>query len=48
MPRCDLAEVLTVDMRSGALDEIMVVLHPTVLTVVLVHATMLTMMFCPL
>jgi hypothetical protein len=37
MPRHYLTEILTVDMRSGAGDEIVVILHPTVLAVVPVY-----------
>jgi hypothetical protein len=48
MPRCNLAEILTVDVRSRAGDEVMIILHPAVLTIVLVSMAMLTTVSCPL
>jgi hypothetical protein len=47
MPGCHLIEVLTIDVRSGAGDEVLVVLCPAILAIVPVHMALLTAMFCP-
>jgi hypothetical protein len=47
MPRHNLTEVLTVDVGSWAVEKVMIILCPTVLTIVLVNMASLTMVFTP-